>query len=112
MKVTTKWLKDNNACNHGIFLFNSTFKNSAELKDIIEYGSKAKDKTQLQYCNWLIVRKMDRKQKIKYAVFAEEQVLYIMSRLRNPNCPQVKHKTLTGYFNLSTVHLRCVTSSV
>ena len=75
MKVTVSFLKNQNACESGINKFEAIFDKQAELKDIIQYGIKSKNKGDLQDCNWLIVRKMSHKQKIQYAIYAAEQVI-------------------------------------
>ena len=84
MKVTVSFLEDQNACNSGIAKFEAIFRKQAELKDIIQYGIKSKDKSNLLDCNWLIVRKMTHKQKIQYAIYAAEQVIKIYEK-KYPN---------------------------
>jgi hypothetical protein len=77
MKITVKWLEKNNACNDGIKLFQSIFGDSAELKEVINYNIKNKSSIEYQYCNWILIKKMNHDQRIKYAIFAAERVLYI-----------------------------------
>jgi hypothetical protein len=84
MKVTLSFLEDQKACNSGIAKFEVIFGKKAELKDIIQYGIKSKDKSNVQDCNWLIVRKMTHKQKIQYAIYAAEQVIEIYEK-KYPN---------------------------
>jgi hypothetical protein len=80
MKVTLKFLQQQNACQDGINSFKEVYGKSAELKDIILYAIKSKKRNYLSYCNWLIVRKMSKKQGIQYAIFAAEQVINIYEK--------------------------------
>ena len=75
--VTLKWLQDNNACEPAVKKFIEIFGKSADLKRIIKYTIDENNDTYLQYANWLIVRKMNHAQQIRYAIFAAEQVLNI-----------------------------------
>lgn len=77
MKVTLRFLKKHNACYDGIIEFRTVFGNSADLKNIVDYGIKSKNRKLLKYCNWIIVRKMTYKQRIRYAIYAAEQVIKI-----------------------------------
>ena len=88
MKVTLNFLEKQNACENGIVQFEKVFGKSAELKDAINHGIKTKDKLNLEYCNWLIVRKMTHRQKIQYAVFAAEQVLNLFEKEYSDDRPR------------------------
>lgn len=76
MKVTLQFLKKHNACD-GIEKFKEVFGKSADLKNVINYGIRSKSQKLLRYCNWIIVRKMTYKQRIRYAIYAAEQVIKI-----------------------------------
>jgi hypothetical protein len=75
--ITTKWLRDNSACEDGIKIFASVFGDNAELKTIINYAIEQKSGKLLDYANWLVVRCMNRTSQIKYAIYVAEQVLHI-----------------------------------
>ena len=77
MKVTLNFLKEQDACKLGIVKFKKVFGKSAELRDVINYGIKSKDKELLEYCTWLITRKMTSRERSQYAIYAAEQVITI-----------------------------------
>ena len=76
--ITVKWLEKHNACIKGV----EWFRNQTETDPIklIEYFIKHRDKEQLQWGNWLIVRLMKYKQYLSYAIFAAEQVISIYEK--------------------------------
>ena len=104
MKVTTKWLKERGACDEGIIMFEEIHGKSAELKDVINFGIKSKDNTKLQYyCNWLIVKKMNHGQQIKYAIYAAEQVLNIFEKkYPDDKRPRLAIEAAKKYLKLKT----------
>ena len=75
MKITVDWLKEKRACLEGIEWFeNQKLSESVDvLKSLIK-----EDK--LDWANWTIVRVMERKQYLQYAVFAAEQALDIFEQ--------------------------------
>ena len=77
MKVTLQFLKKHNACHDGIIEFRTVFGKSADLVNVIDYGIRSKKRMLLKYCNWIIVRKMKYRQRIRYAIYAAEQVIKI-----------------------------------
>ena len=71
MKITKEWLQKENACIDGLEWFkkqNTEFEPIPLLNLLIE-------ENQLDWANWLIVRVMEYKQYVSYAVFAAEQVI-------------------------------------
>ena len=74
MKITKEWLKDKGACGESY----------AEFEGSEMDGVKAVKKCirikRLDWANWLIVRIMEYKQYVSYAVFAAEQVIDIFER--------------------------------
>ena len=74
-KVTSKWLASWQACSGGI----EWFKNQKET-DPIKLIKKLIKIKQYSYANYSIVHLFNRKQKIKYAVFAAEQVIDIYEK--------------------------------
>jgi hypothetical protein len=76
MKITPSKLVELNACEPGLEMFKTQFGAEAELKDVIlwaiENGMEA-----MRNANWLIVRMMERKQCIYYAIYAAKQILPI-----------------------------------
>ena len=75
MKITEKWLREQDACGEGV----RWFKNQ-EKSDSIEVLEALIAEGQLEWANWLIVRVMKRKQYIAYAIFAAEQVISIYEK--------------------------------
>ena len=79
MKITQKWLSDKNACSEGVDWFagcgeTSSFKVLAKLRSEKHWS----------WFNWLIVRLMDKPQRVRYAIFAAQQALPIFEK-RRPN---------------------------
>jgi hypothetical protein len=72
MIITKEWLQEQQACSSGIKWFLNQDKT-----DSIEVLDALINQDNLPDANWLIVRLMDRQQKIRYAIFAAEQVLHI-----------------------------------
>ena len=72
MKITKKWLDERNACDAGRdwYVEQDITEPVAGIKNLITHDK-------LDWANWLIVRVMDYKQRVQYAVFAAEQVLDI-----------------------------------
>ena len=71
MKITIEWLVSKNACHDGLDWF-------------VEQGKEVEpipllylliEENQLEWANWLLVRVMEYKQYVSYAVFAAEQVI-------------------------------------
>ena len=72
MKITKKWLKEKDACQSGVdwFLKQDKTDSIEVLKELIRQDI-------LEDAGWLIVRVMNYKQYVSYAVFAAEQVIDI-----------------------------------
>ena len=71
-RITLKFLKKQEACGEAVRLFSDKFGRSASMKVVFAeliYLEK------LDWANWLIVRRMDYKQYVSYAVYAAEQVI-------------------------------------
>jgi len=79
MKLTKKWLTEKNACKGVI----EWFINQNE-KNVVRISKKLIDENKLEWCNWLLSRWLPKIDKIRYAVFAAEQVIGIFEK-RNPN---------------------------
>ncbi len=75
MIITTDWLKEHNACSEGMdwFSMQSETDGRAVMESLISAG-------EIEWANWLITRMLDRKSRIRYAVFAAEQVLDIFEK--------------------------------
>lgn len=73
MKITEEWLKEQEACVKGI----KWFKNQEERDPIKLIEWFIENEKHLDWANWLIVRIMDYKQYVSYAVYAAEQVLHV-----------------------------------
>lgn len=75
MKITKQLLRKHNACQECVKWFLKQKKTNHEF--II---NKLMKKNHFDWANWLIVRLMTRKQKIRYAIFAAEQVIDIWEK--------------------------------
>jgi hypothetical protein len=72
MKITTKWLDKWGACDAGREYFvRVNISDPAKLAQHLIRDNK------LEWCNWLIVRVLDRRGRIRYACFAARQALAI-----------------------------------
>jgi len=76
MNITTEWLKKNKACQEGVELFLSQSETDGE-----KLVHKLIGMENLNYANWLIVRLMEYKQQVSYALFAVEQVIDIYEQI-------------------------------
>ena len=76
-EITEKWLKEKEVCNEVMVEFRKQGVESFEGIDLME---KLITEKRYDWANWLIMRLMNSKQKIQYAVFAVEQVLDIFER--------------------------------
>ena len=75
-KITIEWLKSKDACHDGLDWF---VEQGKEVEPIPLLYLLIK-KNQLDWANWLIVRVMDYKQYVSYAVYAAEQVIDIFEK--------------------------------
>ena len=79
MLITKKWLKEKSACSEGVKWFNAQ-----KETDAVKVIKKLIQEDKLDWANWTIVRMMDYKQYVSYAVFAAEQVIDIYEK-KYPN---------------------------
>jgi hypothetical protein len=117
VKITREWLEQRNACkegkewclSHGELTINELFPIFMSHK-------------KYRWLNWLLVRLMDQKQRIAYAVFADESVLHIFEKkypdnkrprqaiestktyLENP-CEETKKAAVHAIYNILDVTL-------
>ena len=70
-KITIEWLVSKNACHDGLDWF---VEQGKEVEPVPLLNLLIK-KNQLEWANWLLVRVMDYKQYVSYAVYAAEQVI-------------------------------------
>ncbi len=89
MIITFDWLKENNACKEGLKWFGLK---DRDAKEVIEslISDHTKNSDALQWANWTITKILDRTDKIRYAVFAAEQVLDIFEK-KYPNDPRPRN---------------------
>ena len=76
-KVTKKFLESHNACSSEMAWVT---KNKLIGLSGIDFVNKLMESEKYEWANWLIVRLMNKKQKVQYAIFAAEQVLYIFEK--------------------------------
>jgi len=75
VKLTKELLKKWEACSDGV----AWFENFGETKSAEVMEGLLKDK-RLEWANWLIARLLNRKGKIRYAIFAAEEVLELFEK--------------------------------
>ena len=75
MKLTEQWLKEKSACSEGVKWFLKQ-----KETDAVKVLKKLIKEKQLLWANWTIVRVMNYKQRVQYAVFAAEQVIGIYEK--------------------------------
>ena len=73
--ITKEWLREKGACTDGYnwFLHQRS-------RDELKVLEKLIQEEHFEWANWLIVRRMERKQYIQYAIFAAEQVIDIYEK--------------------------------
>ena len=75
MKIDLKWLKEKNACSSGVEWWQAQ-----KEKDGVKVVKALIKADKLDYAGWLIVRIMDYKEYVGYAIFAAEQVIDIFEK--------------------------------
>jgi hypothetical protein len=75
MKITKEWLEGKKACSKGV----DWFVKQKETDGVVVVKKLIKEKL-FDWANWLIVRIMDYKQRVSYAVFAAEKVISIYEK--------------------------------
>jgi len=75
MKISTEWLEKVEACPEA----RKWFQNQTET-DAVKVARKLIGSRRLDWCNWGLSRALDQKNKIRYAVFAAEQVIDLFER--------------------------------
>jgi len=75
MKLTEQWLREKSACSEGVEWFLKQ-----KETDAVKVLKKLIKEKQLPWANWTIVRVMNYKQRVQYAVFAAEQVIGIFEK--------------------------------
>ena len=75
--ITKEFLEKHNACSSGMSWVTENKLIGLAPKEFID-TLMSNDK--FDWANWLIVRLMNKKQKVQYAIFAAEQVLYIFEK--------------------------------
>ena len=73
-EITLDWLKNNHACEESLRAFSKETDH-----DVFVTLERLKEKNG-EWGNWLIVRLMTHEQKVKYAIFAAEQVIEIYEK--------------------------------
>jgi len=76
-KVTKKWLNSENACSGSLkYVIDNNYMDLSP----IDFINKLMENNRFLDANWLIVRVMNKKQKVQYAIFAAELVLHIFEK--------------------------------
>jgi len=76
--ITLTWLKKHNACKEAVAAFKKSGK--IDLFEILNTLIESNEREKLEWANWLIVRVMNKKQKVQYAIFAAELVIDIFEK--------------------------------
>jgi len=79
--ITKKFLESHNACQSGMEWVTDNKLIGLSAKDFL---NKLIESDKLDWANWLIVRVMNKKQKVQYAIYAAEQVIDIFEK-KYPN---------------------------
>lgn len=79
MKINKKWLKEKEACKEGADWFLEKYGDQGETEGLQVVKDLMAD-NKPEWANWLIVRIMERKQYLVYAIFAAEQVIDIFEK--------------------------------
>ena len=99
--VSVKWLKKHGACDKAV----ERFKNQkvTEPTRLLRLMIRSKNRDILEWANWLIVRVMNQKQRVQYAVFAAELVLQnFESKFPNDNRPKMAIEAAKRYLKNQT----------
>ena len=75
MRITNEWLKEHSACVEG-YKWSQTHEN----RELGPFIKALLDADHWPWANWVVVRCMNKKQNVQYAVFAAEQVIEIFER--------------------------------
>jgi len=75
MEITNEWLKSKNPCSDGYGWFLDSKKT-----DLCEILDSLLLENHFDWANWVIVRKMNKKQKVQYAIFAAEVALGVYEK--------------------------------
>jgi hypothetical protein len=111
MNITVKELKDLNACGNAIFQFEKMKIKSIEVKNLFkilmkkpfEISVKNRKENKLKWANWLIARLLIKLDRVRYAVFAAEQVINIFEKkYPNDNRPRMAIEAAKNYINNPT----------
>ena len=74
--ITLRYLKSISACSEAVEVFKNKYPKGASADAVF----KALIPEKLDWANWLIARILDRKNRIRYAIYAAEQVLEIFEK--------------------------------
>ena len=75
MKLTKRWLENNNACSEAVEWFLAQEKK--DYKSLLELCIK---EDRFDWANWVISQKLPKINKVRYAVYAAEQVIGIYEK--------------------------------
>ena len=84
MKLTIEWLNEVGACKAAIDWFKTQPK--TDLMELI--ADSIRDQERLDWANWALTRCLTKKNKIRYAVYAAEQVLDIFEKRYDSDKPR------------------------
>ena len=94
-KITKEWLSGQRACGEGLrwFIAQSESNTKKVLFKLVE-------ENHADWANWTIIRIMNKEQKVRYAIFAAEQVLSIFeTKYPDDTRPREAIKAAISYIN-------------
>ena len=83
-KVTTKWLESHGACTEAIQRFKK--QNVTEPVELLELMIRSKNQEVLEWANWLIVRILNKKQRVEYARYAARRAAKYAESVNSAEC--------------------------
>ena len=97
MKITKKFLNDHNACSSGMNWVTENKLIGLEHENFIQ---KLMESDKFIWANWLIVRLMEKTERVQYAIFAAENVLRIFEKkYTNDDRPRKAIEAAKNYLN-------------
>ena len=97
MKITKKFLNEHNACSSGMNWVTENKLIGLEHENFIQ---KLMESDKFIWANWLIVRLMEKTERVQYAIFAAENVLRIFEKkYTNDDRPRKAIEAAKNYLN-------------
>jgi len=92
MKITKKWLKKEKACPEAVKWYDA--QNTTDALELCRLGMA---QGHFNWVNWALTRKMNKRQKVQYAVFAAELVIEIYENRHTDSRPREAIEAAKNY---------------